>query len=102
MVKPYSSKKLTRSEQTALRLRVVVLQINVDYPEYLDHFFLDKSEYSLHPNDEEVIVGEYNLFNIISILPINKPPEEMSYFRIILEPMPHEKVTWADLEMHSA
>ena len=35
-----------------------IIQIDVENPEYLDHFFMDKQEYSVCPTDGEVIIGE--------------------------------------------
>ena len=44
-----------------------IIQIDVENPEYLDHFFMDKQEYSVCPTDGEVIIGEYNFYRIKDI-----------------------------------
>lgn len=46
------------------RMCSYIIQIDVENPDYLDHFFMDKEDYSCSPNDGEVFVGEYNNYKI--------------------------------------
>jgi hypothetical protein len=47
------------------KMQVYLIEIDVQEPEYLDHFFLDSSEYTAYPNEGEVVVSEYNVYKCL-------------------------------------
>ena len=80
------------------KMQVYLIEIDVQEPEYLDHFFLDSSEYTAYPNEGEVVVSEYNVYKCREIKVVEHSPEVMGYIRYILEPQSHSKYDWVNLE----
>ena len=81
-----------------IKMSVFMIEIDVENPEYLDHFFMDREEYSVSPNDGEVFVGEYNVYKIKDYKVVEHSAEVLGYIRIILQPQPHPKIDWINLE----
>ena len=52
----------------------------------MDHFFLDKSEYSAYPDNGEVVVSEYNVYKVKDIKCVEHTTEVFGHIRYILEP----------------
>lgn len=73
-----------------------MIELDVINPDYLDHFIMDSSEYSAYPDEGEVVVGEYNIYRIVNV--VDQIEDNLEYVRFVLEPQPHSKSDWINLE----
>ena len=75
-----------------------MIELDVKNPDYLDHFFMDSSEYSAYPEEGEVVVGEYNIYKILSVEDLIE--DDLGYVKFVLEPQPHSKSDWINMEQN--
>jgi hypothetical protein len=76
----------------------IMMEIDVQNPDYLDHFIMDGSEYSAYPEECEVVVGEYNIYKIINMDVVVHSGDTIGYVRFVFEPQPHSKSDWVNIE----